>query len=73
MRPGREEEDDLPWDVLYLRALRGGIGDATFWQMSPAALIRLTPGKQTHAPTRTGRRRPMGKPRGPIGGLADCP
>ena len=34
-----------PWDDLYRRALRAGIGDETFWTISPRAVMILADGK----------------------------
>lgn len=46
-------DDDLPWEALYRRALAAGISDGVFWQISPAALLRLT--KKRGSGRQTGR------------------
>lgn len=65
MTPG--DDDDVPWAALYRRALRFGISDATFWRMSPAALITVTSGKKTD------RRAAGTAAQGAGGALFDCP
>ncbi len=71
-----EAEEDAPWAGLYRRALMCGIVDGAFWTMSPAALVAITQGMKTaHGGGRGAHRRvpQSSTPRGPVGGLCDCP
>lgn len=71
-----EAEEDAPWAGLYRRALMCGIADGAFWTMSPAALVAITQGmKAAHGGVRGAARRAqrISAPRGPVGGLCDCP